>query len=746
MSQTLKEQLVYLQGVCKRSLKFVCRDVLGMGDWSAVHNDVEAFLKAPGQFKLLQLPRGHLKSSIVTKGWSIQQALINPDIRILLANNTWDNSRKFLRSIQKYLEPGGALSQVFGNFVSAHWNQDECTIRMRKKILDAPTWATTGLEKEQTSQHYDLIIGDDLVARENVGTPEQREKVKLYIKDLYDLLEPNGQMVFIGTRWHQSDAYADLLEDPGFQSMIRTAYTDQTHSQVLFPQKFTLEKLRDLRVKKGAYEFCTPAETPILMGDWKTRPIEHVKVGDEVIGFTLGHGTHTHSKLVRARVKRTFSMQGHVLRYEMKSGRTVLSTQNHKWYTGRNDAGHPAYAPAKIGSRLQFVCDVDDKLWNEQERMDWSYLAGLFDGEGSTKSGGALTLTQCQSVNPDVHKAIGNVLDRLKISYGSSSKDRYSTSRNMSPGNTNFWLHDSFNVGLNLIRYSGCAKAGQIADRFLKHGTRFVREEDEVIDVKYDSLRTVYALETETGNYVAWGYASSNSAQYLNNPISEDAADFKAEWIKHYDPTTPHPGSLYLTVDPAISLSREADYSALVVAGMFSNRMVRVVDRVHRRMVPSDLVDAIFELVKKWRIHRVGIETFAFQKTLKYDIQRQQRERGIFFSIDELGKRHSGRGEQVLSKEARIRRLQPYFEQGLVEVRADLQDLEAELLAFPRGKHDDLIDALSYQLDYLVPSSEKSVASKEPVHGSVDWWLKYHMPQPKQTIYERFFADLKGPQ
>jgi len=488
----MKANLEYLRGMCGRSLKFLCRDVLNMPDWSDIHSELEQFLKTSGPYKLIELPRGHLKSSVVTKGWSIQQALLNPDIRILLANNTWDNSRKFLRSIQKWLEPGQILSQLFGNFVSMHWNQDECTIRMRKKVLDAPTWATTGLEKEQTSQHYDLIIADDLVARENVSTPEQREKVKLYIKDLYDLLEPQGRMVFIGTRWHQSDAYADLAEDPSFAKFIRTAYKNDDRTQVLFPQKFSVEKLNDLRAKKGNYEF---------------------------------------------------------------------------------------------------------------------------------------------------------------------------------------------------------------------------------------------------------------SAQYLNNPIDPEAADFRQEQIKFYDPTTPHPASLYLTIDPAVSLSRDADFSALVVAGMYADRKIRVVDFVRRRMVPSDLVNSIFELVKKWRLHRVGIETFAFQKTLKYEIQRQQKEHGIFFSIDELGKRHAGRGEQVLSKEARIRRLQPYFEQGLLEIRSDMQDLQEELLAFPRGRHDDLIDALSYQLDYLFPS-QAPLTLFEPTEVE---WRPQTMRQVLQKtwnkegagILDRYFNDLK---
>ena len=235
------------------------------------------------------------------------------------------------------------------------------------------------------------------------------------------------------------------------------------------------------------------------------------------------------------------------------------------------------------------------------------------------------------------------------------------------------------------------------------------------------------------------------STQYLNDPIDPENADFKANQIIYFDPATPNPSSLYLTVDPAISLGANADYSVGVVAGMFQNRRIRVADYFRKRMMPHDLIDEIFKMVQKWKLHRMGIETFAFQKTLKYDLQRQQRERGIFFSIDELGKRHSGRGEQVLSKEARIRRLQPYFEQGLVEIRADMQELKDELLAFPRGRHDDLIDALSYQLDYLVPSVGVDVRRNATfAQGSMGWWVKNKMRKPEESVYDRFFSDVKA--
>ena len=462
--------------------------------WSRVHDDLETFLKTAGKRIHIELPRGHLKSHLVTQSWTIQQILKNPDIRVLIVNAVEGNSSKMMRWIRNQLTEPAPLTRIFGKFETDTWSQDELIIRQRTSNLVAPTLMAGGIQKTLTSQHFDLIIADDIVVPDNCQTKEQREKVYEFYLSLFDLLEPNGRIVVIGTRYHQDDLYARILEENSqhrnWSVFVRSCYN--ADGSVLFPEKFSLAQLEDIK-KKSFYHFST---------------------------------------------------------------------------------------------------------------------------------------------------------------------------------------------------------------------------------------------------------------QYLNNPIDPENADFKTEQIKYYEPTSANPASLYLTVDPAISLDRNADYSAFVVAGMFNNRRIRVVDALHKRVIPSELVDEIFKLVAKWRLHRVGIETFAFQKTLKYDIQRQQRERGIFFSIDELGKRHSGRGEQILSKEARIRRLQPYFEQGLVEIRSDMQDLKDELLAFPRGKHDDLIDALSYQLDYLYPCAKPEGVAEPEVfrveHETMRGALRRTWNhQNGGGLLDRYFNDLR---
>jgi predicted phage terminase large subunit-like protein len=271
------DKVVY---ACCNSLKFLCVELFGMDVWSEFHDEVSAFLKRPEKKKLLLLPRDHLKSTIVTKAWTIQQALKNHNIRILIANSIWDNSRKFLRSIQKQLGDGTDLAHIFGRFTSQHWNQDECTIRQRTKILDAGTWTTTGIEREQTSQHYDLIVADDLHGRENVMTKDQREKVKLYYKDLLSLLDPGGTIVVIGTRWAVDDLYGDLLErKDGWAHMVKTCFKED--GSPLFPERYTLEQLNTLRAEKGSYEFS---------GQYLNSPVDIENAPFKLKDFKYFHG------------------------------------------------------------------------------------------------------------------------------------------------------------------------------------------------------------------------------------------------------------------------------------------------------------------------------------------------------------------------------------------------------------------------------------------------------------------------
>lgn len=218
------------------SLYFLCTQFLGYKDWDKVHDDVEKLLRRPARRKALLMPRGHLKTSMVTIGFTIQQILKNPNIRILIANQVWDMSRTFLREIKEQLETS-KLKYLYGDFVSAKWNEDEIIIKQRTKPLAAPTIMTTGVDAEKTGSHYDLIILDDLTGLNNSQTPEQRSKTKQFRRTMFNLLDPGGLLIDIGTRWHLDDTFSEILEKERkyYDIMIRQVVEN---GRIIFPKHF----------------------------------------------------------------------------------------------------------------------------------------------------------------------------------------------------------------------------------------------------------------------------------------------------------------------------------------------------------------------------------------------------------------------------------------------------------------------------------------------------------------------------
>jgi len=243
--------------LCKENLSYLVTEVLDPEYYKPIlaqfHYEMMKFAQNESKRKLLLVSRGHLKSSLVTIPLIIQTLLNNPNARILITNATLDNSQDFLKGIKGYLEGNEKLIHLFGKFKSEKWNETEIIINQRsKRQIKESSVLTSSVDKSIVSKHFDLIIGDDLVNRESINTREQLMKTKIYHKDLLDLLDPEGILIYIGTRWHFDDLYQFLLDSNRFDVFFRTCWEK---GKAIFPKKFSKEYLEELRKEKGNAEF-----------------------------------------------------------------------------------------------------------------------------------------------------------------------------------------------------------------------------------------------------------------------------------------------------------------------------------------------------------------------------------------------------------------------------------------------------------------------------------------------------------
>lgn len=226
MNEQIDPELAKLQDLCKTNLEFLYKEVCGYDRWNdKLHGDypgdpannvppgIAYYLRHSGSRKLILVPRNCLKSTVVTIVWSIQQILVNPDIRICINNAKYDTAREFVGTIQNHLDTGGKLEKIFGKFREArlNWNRDSFTIAQRSLLRAQPTVMAASIDSILNGKHFDLIINDDLVEPNNVRTKEQIDKVIDFHKDCFNQIDKGGVIVDIGTRWAAQDLYGHIL-------------------------------------------------------------------------------------------------------------------------------------------------------------------------------------------------------------------------------------------------------------------------------------------------------------------------------------------------------------------------------------------------------------------------------------------------------------------------------------------------------------------------------------------------------
>lgn len=199
-------------------------------------------------------------------------------------------------------------------------------------------------------------------------------------------------------------------------------------------------------------------------------------------------------------------------------------------------------------------------------------------------------------------------------------------------------------------------------------------------------------IERDREKWEAVGKTDIWYREKMCQSLSPDSQKFKREYFKYFD-EEPDLSKLniYTTVDLAISQKVNADYSAIVTVGVNSEGHWFVLDVEYGRYDPTTTIDAIFAAVQKWRPLSVGVENVAYQAALQHFLEKEMPRRGTFFRIIPL--------KAEKKKEIRIDNIQPRFAVGTVWFRRGaswLEKIEGELLAYPNGVHDDIIDALAY--------------------------------------------------
>lgn len=209
------------------------------------------------QIALLLAPRGSSKSTTLTINRVAWLAIKNPDLRILIVSATGFMARRLMREIRSLLmsEP---VRETWGDLKGDKWTDNEINLATRTRAHKEATITALGAGESIISGHYDLIVGDDMVNEEWCRSALLRDKIFDWLRfSLLPTLEPEGQLIILGTRYHWDDLYGRLIDLKKFRVSIKKiiAKAIQDDGSSFWPERFPIEALEKLRKMLGTIIF-----------------------------------------------------------------------------------------------------------------------------------------------------------------------------------------------------------------------------------------------------------------------------------------------------------------------------------------------------------------------------------------------------------------------------------------------------------------------------------------------------------
>jgi len=234
---------------------------------------------------------------------------------------------------------------------------------------------------------------------------------------------------------------------------------------------------------------------------------------------------------------------------------------------------------------------------------------------------------------------------------------------------------------------------------------------------EYWSLEDLEAVKASAG-------ISKWSAQYMQNPTSEEGAIIKREWWKDWDkdymPALQHVIQSY---DTAFMKKETADYSAITTWGIFREsedapEQLILLDALKDRLEFPELRRVAKEQYDYWQPETVLVEAKASGLPLTYEL-RQMGIPVVNFSPSKGNDKHS-----------RVNAVAPLFESGSIWAPKDksfAQEVIEECASFPYGDHDDLVDSMTqavlrFRQGGLIQHPEDYIDEPSPQKKRTYYW------------------------
>jgi len=247
----------------RSSLTFFAREILGIEIGPHIYQWGELVAKHPRL--AINAARDHSKSTFFSYAYPIWRAWMHPGCEVYIFSATLESAMEFLDIIVygrnnlrglvdiphlKHLVPS---EDDFRRDPKVRLNRQDVRLTNGSRIR------AVGYGKKMRGRHPHYIVCDDVLNDEDLFSETVRRKhIEYFNSAIANMVHPQGQIVAVGTPFHQADLWGFLRKNPiyafrKYPGIIKDP--DTGNDAALFPWRWSLDALRKKKREIGSVAF-----------------------------------------------------------------------------------------------------------------------------------------------------------------------------------------------------------------------------------------------------------------------------------------------------------------------------------------------------------------------------------------------------------------------------------------------------------------------------------------------------------
>lgn len=212
--------------------------------------------------------RDHGKTFFFDFAYPLWRIVTQPGGQGFIFSNTKEQAIKILEDIKVEIETNPQLQYLKpSNTSGKRWAQTAIQCSNGHRVY------ARGFGVKVRGAHPNWVVVDDALNDETMYSETVRRKqIDYFYSALSNMVIPGGQLIVVGTPFHQSDLYADLEENPVYAYRKYSAMKED--GQPLCPDRYNLERLELKKAEIGPIRYtrefmCEPiADDMSLFPGW----------------------------------------------------------------------------------------------------------------------------------------------------------------------------------------------------------------------------------------------------------------------------------------------------------------------------------------------------------------------------------------------------------------------------------------------------------------------------------------------